>query len=326
MRTMTLETAATPRLSLASEIATRILGVVMDFRRLPKTGELCENENCSKCASVHLPRIISAIQKFEPVTFVLPAFPGKSPNPEKVLGVLPDHAELLALKFLGDLCERVKQFYSPGIKIILCSDGRVFSDVVGIKEDHITAYQIELDRLIAELSLTDVSTFNLDDIFNGMDFIQMRSELMNRYGATLEDLKEKVRNEEEANRMYCGIARFLFEDSMHAGQSKSRAAVQKDSRARAYEVIRKSNAWSELIADKFPEAVRLSIHPQTCGSKKLGIRLIGNESWMTPWHGVAVDTNEGHVLLKRSEAEALGAQLVYALNGRPSHYKMTGVH
>jgi len=68
--------------------------------------------------------------------------------------------------------------------------------------------------------------------------------------------------------------------------------------------------------------VRLSIHPQTCGAKKLGIRLVGNESWMTPWHGVAVESKKGYVLLKRSEAEALGAKLIYAADGRDSHYQL----
>ncbi|WP_241480356.1 L-tyrosine/L-tryptophan isonitrile synthase family protein [Legionella norrlandica] len=109
---------------------------------------------------------------------------------------------------------------------------------------------------------------------------------------------------------------------MHKDQTKSRSAIQKESRFKAYEVIRRSNAWSNLIREHFPEAVRLSIHPQTCGAKKLGIRLIGSESWMTPWHGVAVESKNGYVLLKRSEAEAIGAKLIYSPDGRRSHYKL----
>ena len=77
-----------------------------------------------------------------------------------------------------------------------------------------------------------------------------------------------------------------------------------------------------MIAELFPHSVRLSIHPQGCGSKKLGIRLIGNESWMTPWHGVAVETPSGYFLMKRSEAEASGAELVKDERGRPSHYRL----
>ena len=315
------------------EVAEKILSEIMNYRRQPRHSKLCVNSRCQSCSSFHLPKIVAAVKSKTPVTFVLPAFPGKSPNSNKVLGPLPDYAERLSLKFLGKLCENIKRFYSPGIKIILCSDGRVFSDVVGMKESNITAYQVELDRLIEEMSLLDITTFNLDDFYEELSFVQMRDELMKTYGNSSDFFKHKIRNggkpeakpdEEEANRMYCGITRFLFEDSLHPGQTKSRAAIQRDAKSRAYEVIRRSNAWSDLISERFPEAVRLSIHPQTCGGKKLGIRLIGNESWMTPWHGVALETKEGYVLLKRNEAIEMGAELIHDSSGRPSHYKLDG--
>lgn len=126
--------------------------------------------------------------------------------------------------------------------------------------------------------------------------------------------------------MYCGITRFLVEDASFPGQTKSRSAIQKECKGKAYEVMRRSNAWSELIARRFPDAVRLSIHPQVCGSKKLGIRLVGTESWMTPWHGVAVKKSEGFILLKRTVAESLGARLVFSANGRPSHFELPKCH
>ena len=303
----------------------------MRYRRLPKQQGFCGNSKCNSCSSKHLAKITSAVKNGDAVTFVLPAFPGKSPNTNKVLGAMPDFAERLSLSFLGDLCKRIRNFYFPGIKIIICSDGRVFSDIVGMQENHVTAYQVELDRLIEEMSLVDISTFNLDHVYKEKSFNQMRDELMKTYSHSSEFLKHKIRNgtkssatseESEVNRLYRGITRFLFEDSMFPGQAKSRAAIQKDSKSRAYEVIRRSNAWSDLIEERFPEAVRLSIHPQACGSKKLGIRLVGNESWMTPWHGVALETSSGHKLVKRSEAEKLGAKLIYDSLGRPSHYKL----
>lgn len=311
-------------------IAKKILAEVMMFRRVPAGASVCAS-GCEKCAFLPLQKIVAAVKKNEAVTFILPAFPGKSPNPEKVLSPLPDLAERLSLGFLGELCQRIQKVYAPGIKIVLASDGRVFSDVVGMTEANVSAYQDELNKLLKEMSLSNISMFNLDDFYKGLHFVQMRDELMKSFGQTLDFLKQKIRNgaqesasadEQEANRMYSGITRFLFEDAMHAGQSKSRSAVQKEARTKAYEVIRRSNAWSKLIVELFPEAVRLSIHPQTCGSKKLGIRLIGDESWMTPWHGVAVEGNFGFTLLKRSEAEALGAKLVHFPDGRPSHFKL----
>ncbi len=318
-------------LNRAAEIAADLMADVMRFRRVAGHQGSCVTLPCSACLAPHLTKVISAITQGNPITFVLPAFPGKSPNPEKVLGPLPDMAERRALEFLDHLCDRVQRHHLPGARVILCSDGRVFSDAVGMREEDVTAYQHEISRMIEELHLTSVSTFNLDDLYEGLDFSQMRRELMERYGKPLNILKDMIRQggkpyssleNEEAHRMYCGITRFLVEDATRFGQTQSRTAVQKECRNRAHEVIQRSNAWSELIANQFPEAVRLSIHPQSCGAKKIGIRLVGAESWMTPWHSVAVDLGGRFILLKRSQAEALGAQIVYSA-GRPSHYHLT---
>ncbi|MBP7729984.1 MAG: L-tyrosine/L-tryptophan isonitrile synthase family protein, partial [Alphaproteobacteria bacterium] len=141
-----------------TETAKKILTEFMNFRRVLKSALLCRGADCPICSSFHLPKIVSAIKRKTQVTFVLPAFPGKSPNSRKVLGTLPDFAEQLSLNFLGDLCNRVKDYYLPGVKIIICSDGRVFSDIVGIEENNLTAYQIEFNRIIEEKALTDIST------------------------------------------------------------------------------------------------------------------------------------------------------------------------
>jgi pyoverdine/dityrosine biosynthesis protein Dit1 len=306
------------------DVAKSILAEVMNYRRTYKSKHVCSESGCPSCSSIHLPKILMAIEKHEPVPFVLPAFPGKSPNPEKVLGHLPDQAEVLSIKFLGLLNQKIKRLYPPGIQILLCSDGRVFSDVVGMEEDHVTAYQSELRNIIFSLRMDSISTFDLDDVFGEASFSMMREKLLHRFGISTAELQEKIRSDEngEASLMYRGITRFLFEDSLHAQQTQTKSALQREARVKAYEVIRRSNAWSELIEDRFPDAIRLSIHPQVCGSKKLGIRLMGHESWMTPWHGAAVETENGFILLTRKEAEALGARLVCSPDGRPSHYKL----
>lgn len=159
----------------------------------------------------------------------------------------------------------------------------------------------------------------------------MRDELMKSYSESLTHLQYKIKVGRDAkahaeavqlNRLYRGITRFLFEDSHHAQQTKSRTSLQKTARIKAYEVIRRSQAWSHLIAERFPEALRLSIHPHRCGEPKLGIQLIHDEVWMTPWHGVIVKSPIGYRLLKRKTAELLGAQLITFEDGRPSHYQL----
>ena len=319
-----------PSLGMAMAVATDLLADVMQFRRVAGPGGSCATSPCPECLAPHLSQVVAAVAQGRPVTFVLPAFPGKSPNPAKVLGPLPDMAERRSLEFLGHLCDRVRQYHSPGARVILCSDGRVFNDVVGMRDGDVTAYQRELSFMIEALSLTSLSTFNLDAVYAGLPFEQKRQQLMEQYGEPLDAIRAEIRaggkpqcspESEEAHRQYCGITRFLVEDAMHPDQMRSRSALQRECRSRAYEVIRRSRAWSGLLANRFPDAVRLSIHPQTCGSRKLGIRLMEADSWMTPWHGVAVDVGGRFVLLKRSEVEALGARMIN-FAGRPSHYEL----
>lgn len=317
-----------PLTDISSKLAKEILTIVMRFRRIAGPKKSCTTSLCEACLKPHLQQVIAAIREERPITFVLPAFPGKSPNRAKVLGTLPDMAERLSLQFLNNLCKQIREVYLPGASIILCSDGRVFNDIVGIADHAVTEYQQALTQMMKAASLTFLSTFNLDELYLNLSFNQMRLRVMEQYGEPLEILKCAVRKgskkpcsmeHEEIHRQYCGITRFLVEDTI--APAHSRNAVQKVCRHRAYSVIQRSRAWGALIAAHFPEAVRLSIHPQTCGSFKLGIRLMEAESWMTPWHGVAVDIGENFVLIKRNQAEALGARLI-THEGRPSHYEL----
>lgn len=325
------KTKICPSIESAEYLARKIMLYVMRFRRVAGPKKSCATSNCEACLKPHLSQVISAIEKREPITFVLPAFPAKSPNPAKVLGTLPDMAERLSLEFLNSLCEQIQKVYSPGAKVIICSDGRVFNDVLDINDSDVTRYQKGLANLLKETSFVSADTFNLDEVYEGLSFEQMRQRMMEQYGEPLDTIKDSVRRgsqmlcrteDEEIHRHYCGMIRFLVEDAMRPGQTLSRTALQKTCRQRAYVVIQRSKAWGALIAERFPNAVRLSIHPQTCGTPKLGIRLMEAENWMTPWHGVAVDVGGNFVLLKRAQAEDLGAHIVYR-EDQPSHYELS---
>ncbi len=313
--------------------AQQLLSEITRFRRM--AGSSCFPGDCPACMGPHLPKVLEAVQANRKIRFVLPAFPGKSPNQNKVSGVLPDMAEKQALIFLNGLCQRIGRLYGPGAEIIICSDGRVFNDVVGIRDEDLTAYQKELGRLIKDLGLTHLSTYGLDSVYGeGGDFERLRRDLMETYGKPLEQFRAKVkrggcecatREDKDAHRLYCGTTRFLVEDASFPGQTKSKNALQKECRAKAYQVMRRSSAWTDLIAERFPDAVRLSIHPQACASNKLGIQLLGASNWITPWHGVAVELGSNFVLMKRSQAEELGATLHLDSQGKPSHFKLESI-
>lgn len=75
-----------------------------------------------------VPTVVAQVEKQEPIRMILPAFPFKSPNSrDKVLGVLPDFGEELALAHLNGLCDNVAQVYKPGAEVYISSDGLVYN-------------------------------------------------------------------------------------------------------------------------------------------------------------------------------------------------------
>ncbi|MGH3962178.1 MAG: L-tyrosine/L-tryptophan isonitrile synthase family protein [Pseudonocardiaceae bacterium] len=313
------------RISREHEISSAIVRVLVQHQRLVRE-VACASRPCESCIAAHRERVARFVSRSVPVDFVLPAFPGKSPNKSKVIGVVPDMAEQLSLEFLRKICDQIQAIYAPGARIIICSDGHVFSDLVLIADSDITFYQAELKGMIEQNSPGSLDVFGLDGEYGGCVYEKMRFLLMERYGEGVDELKRQVREGGDLLTLYRGITRFLLEDADRPRHKKSRAALQRECRERAYGVIQRSRAWGRLIAERFPEAVRLSIHPQPCGSDKLGINLLdASDNWITPWHGTAVEVQGRFVLMKRYQAEALGADLIY-LHGRPSHYVVSQSH
>src|SRR5690348_15901901 len=63
----------------------------------------------SQCWETFFPLIQKAIEVNELVSFILPAFPFKSPNKvDKVLSVLPDKCEEVALLHLQGFCNNIR--------------------------------------------------------------------------------------------------------------------------------------------------------------------------------------------------------------------------
>lgn len=307
-------------------IARRVLDELLLYRRrYPAHAGRDPVDEARRIAAVQLPRIAAFVADGQPIEFVLPAFPAKSPNPGKVLHRLPDMAERLSLSFLNHLCQRIQLFYPPGARLVVCSDGRVFGDLVKIDDTDISAYQDALASLIHEIGATHIGLFNLEDVAaygdHGDDHDWLRERLLREHADSLDSVRETLMASDEGVMLYRAISRFLLEDGLTPDYAGSRTALQRDAKERALGVIQRSWAWGNLLAEYFPRAIRLSIHPQPADSLKLGIHMLPTrDDWLTPWHGVAVNADNRFILMKRSEALALGAELV-EINGRPSHYR-----
>jgi pyoverdine/dityrosine biosynthesis protein Dit1 len=256
-----------------------------------------------------------------PIEFILPAFPAKSPNPQKTLGHLPDYGEVLGLRRLNELCARIGEVYAHGASVAICSDGRVFSDLVGVADAAVDEYASQIRRIIEENHFTHLTTFCLEDVVDGASsFTAMREWLTERYASPIEELRRRIRTDEESRSMFNGIHRFLLEDQLALHPELSKNKLRSRAKQLSYGVIQRSNAWSALLEETFPSAVRLSIHPQLGSSKKLGIRLLpSTDIWRTPWHSVPLYDGTDYRLVSRRQAEELGGVVVHMQDKYPCY-------
>jgi len=298
-----------------AETSRAILGLLLPLRR----EEAAHEHRPLECFAPQLAQIERFVRLGQPLLLTLPSFPCKSPNLRKVLGRLPDYGELLALRSLQRLCADIGTVYQPGARLLICSDGHVFADLIRVPDEHVTEYTAALRRMIATEGLDRIDLYTLDDVYGDLGYDEKRELLSETYGQSLESLRSEVKADERSLALYRGITRFMVEDGMGPTFTGTRSALLRDSRKRAYGVIQRSRAWSTLIDRQIEDSVRLSIHPQACETVKFGIRLLDiGDSWLTPWHAVAVQAGERVVLMKRHAAEEIGR--VVTVDGRPSHF------
>lgn len=251
-------------------------------------------------------KMVAKMMNGEKLVFILPAFPAKSPSPMKTAGILPDLGEVLALKNLDRMCGEISGHYAPGAEVIICSDGRIFSDVVSVPDDHITAYADGIDQIISEFQLTHLRTFCMDEILPEKKGDELRSEVLKKFGMTDVAVREKAKSNPA---LFNGLHRFMIEDQMGISEL-SKNQLSKLMKERTYELMRRSDAWSLLLEEKFGDVLRLSIHPYPLHHEKFGVRLIPSSSssgWATPWHNVTVKTQNGYELMHKTKALELGA-------------------
>ena len=206
----------------------------------------CATHPCDTCIAIHRPLVERFVARGAPIHLVLPAFPAKSPNPHATLGVLPDFGEELALAALQRMCDEIAQIYPPGARLTICSDGRVFADLVGVTDADVTAYSVALHRLISRLGLSDIDTFSMDDIFGRDDPASARADLEDRYADSLEEIRRRAGASEAERGLFNGIHRFLLEDLIGTWVGESRTQLRKEAKNLAYRVVQRSHAWSRV--------------------------------------------------------------------------------
>ncbi len=259
-------------------------------------------------------KIIRKMLANEKLLFVLPAFPAKSPNLDKVSGTTPDLGEVLALKKLNHMCEQISQCYEPGAEVLICSDGRVFSDIVRVSDALIDDYSFGIKEIIRDFNLHHLNTFDMEDAYGDVGGEKLRALLDQDFAQTREQVRHLVQFDADYCGLFNGVHRFMVEDFIGLPENLglSRTQVAKQAKQSTYELLRRSDAWSILLRQRFPEALRFSIHAYPLQHEKFGISLLpASDRVATPWHNVAVSNGQGYELMHRSVAMAMGARKLF---------------
>lgn len=252
---------------------------------------------------------------------ILPAFPCKSSNVQKVHGCTPDKGEELALRRLISVIQEVEKFYSPGMKVWIVSDGHVFSDCIGVDDDVVDSYTVRLHELYQKIAIPGVDAIGFcglkDLFFDGDTTSSFDKKLVD--GVTLEHhTGSKITEDSELSRMilmkgcdtddgrlrkqiliaghprlhlFRGFSRFMMEDLclLPHFQNMSRKQFKKIVSKVAFEMIKRNDAYSNLVELAFPHHMRLSIHAHTNSGPKFGIKIISHEQCKTV---KSLDSNE----------------------------------
>lgn len=260
-----------------------------------------------------------------PIEAVLPAFPCKSSNIHKVAGPTPDLGEELAILRIIDFVQLVNAIYPPGMQFFIVSDGHVFSDCINVDDDVVDTYTEQLKAVYER-----VKPVGFDGIlFRGLNDC-FRSKTKDMVKPMLQDvgidhyLGTKLDDETEVNRkilmygcddnadnlrsqisitghprlyLYRGFNKFMSDDLIHF-QRENKLSGKKYKKLVslvAFEMIRRNDAYSNLVELVFPFHLRLSIHAHPNCGPKFGIRLLNPETCAPHDHNQDVEDRFLHI-------------------------------
>ncbi|CDO93027.1 unnamed protein product [Kluyveromyces dobzhanskii CBS 2104] len=244
--------------------------------------------------------------RYKRIECILPAFPCKSSNMNKVHGKIPDKGEELAFVNLIKATKDVSEFYPPGMKLWIVSDGHVFSDCIGVDDDVVDSYTHHLHGLYESLAQREndaIGFAGLKDLFfegkSSESFdprwveemnlphytgtkICPNSELSRQIlmkGCDTENgrLKKQLSIPDHPRlHLFRGFSKFMTEDLclLPFFEGVSRKGFKKTVAKVAFEMIKRNDAYSNLVELIFPHHMRLSIHAHTNSGPKFGVKII----------------------------------------------------
>ncbi|KAL1795059.1 hypothetical protein ACET3X_006875 [Alternaria dauci] len=276
-----------------------------------------------------LPVVAGQVERKEPIRMLLPGFPFKSPNQkDKVLGVLPDLGEELALKHLDGLCEKIKAIYEHGAECHITSDGLVYNDLLGVTDETVWNFGQGVREIAAVNKLQNLSFLRLWDLldypgdFQSKEYYlehaaNIRKELKQRFGDPKFEADMANTSTSDMQMTHTKYLEFLKQDL--AFNDRHNALSPEDQAANiantAKEMMGRWKAFSAALAAVRTPYIRLSIH-DSGGKDKLSMAVIPQQEkgalGATPWHSTLVIEADGTLrTVQRCKVDEGSYQLVH---------------
>lgn len=296
------------------EATSNILAAFEDFRMPPIPGDQYDQMGRHALAD----KVRPFVERGEPIRFTMLGFPMKSNNDrDKVLGVLPDLGEEVALAQFAALDTRIREHYAPGAQFRIVSDGYAFNDVLGTPDDTVARYTDQVRELAPwSVELLDINTF-----YGPGSLAGKREKLVEQFGITPEELERRIMFDPDVNSLYRGMMRSMFEDTAIL-PFPSNSQHQKEAKRLAREMMLRNEAYSALVRHEMGDHIRLSMHPSLNNGTKYSFALVpGPLAKHSPWHcAIAIHPDGTMETIHRKEAEQRGYDLQMR-NGRPYNFQ-----
>ncbi|KAM0248012.1 hypothetical protein ACHAQJ_009647 [Trichoderma viride] len=323
----------------ATEISSKILSIIFEYA-------LNKFDDSMDRLGAGIPKFLTVIDQFvmakKQVQMCLPAFPFKSANKQyKVLGILPDKAEEIALERLNTMCVRIGEVYAPGAKLVIISDGLVYNDLLSIPDRHVWAYGQAIRAMVLQKGFTQIDFSRIRDLIDfplpeeKLDEIKyvanatnFRRSLLNRFGKENHDIDSEIQQKPDTLMTYRGYCRFLESDlqyifPLQTGRTSN--GYKRSVKFLAKEMLIRGFAFAGAVKAAFPDYLRLSIH-QSTGEHKLSMALLNSKTgYTTPWHCSVALMNDGEWMSAPMGLYKNDATMeVVEEDGRPSYFKQKG--
>ncbi|KAL6792253.1 Pyoverdine/dityrosine biosynthesis domain-containing protein, partial [Trichoderma sp. SZMC 28013] len=233
----------------------------------------------------------------EPIRFVIPSFPFKSENPDKVTCSVPDMSEYIGLFRLHAMTLDIQQVYPLGAEVTVASDGAVFNDIYPTSDEKVWEYSQSMNQMAKtygfnvricsphELLKLPNSVVNRESYIDGL--VQCRSIINTRTKPEL--LDDLFARDPDSLRTYTQMSRFYEVDLKHTPvlKGKSRQQGKTITKRLARATMARSEAFTGLVLEALPNHVRLSVHASS-GMVKLSFPLVpqgsdGASTFRVPW-------------------------------------------